>query len=189
MTQEQLTDFRPDPNNLNKGTERGNYALERSLREYGFARPIVADKEGVILAGNHAFQKAGEIGMKNVRVIETDGTEIIIHKRTDLDADTAKARMIGLVDNRANQLNYQLDEAALASMADNLPDLSNFFNEAEIERLSDASFLDALSDIGGALMTMRPPRRRIQKAWKKMRQMVIKSFTGLASRAHTSRGS
>ena len=23
MTQEQLTDFRPDPNNLNKGTERG----------------------------------------------------------------------------------------------------------------------------------------------------------------------
>ena len=88
--------------------------------------------------------------MKNVPVIETDGTEIIIHKRTDLDADTAKARMIGLVDNRANQLNYQLDEAALASMADNLPDLSNFFNEAEIERLSDASFLDALSDIGGA---------------------------------------
>ena len=142
-----ITDFTPDPKNLNQGTERGNYALERSLRDYGFARPVVADKDGVIIAGNHAYQKAGEIGLKNVRVIETDGTEIIVHKRIDLDASTAKARMVALTDNRTSELNYELDDVELNKISVDLPELSNFFNESEMARFQDASVINALEDL------------------------------------------
>jgi hypothetical protein len=142
-----LTDFKPDPNNLNKGSERGNYALERSMRDYGFARPVVAASDGTILAGNHAYAKAGELGFNKVRVIETTGDEIIVHKRTDLDADTAKARMVALADNRAGQLNFVLDEVELNKLSEGLPDLGNFFNEAELSRLNDATILGALEEL------------------------------------------
>ena len=130
-----LTDFKPDPKNLNQGTERGNYALERSLRDYGFARPVVADKDGTILAGNHAFEKAGEIGISKVRVIETTGDEIIVHKRTDLDADTAKARMVALADNRTTEINLSWDAGEFEGLLETTPDIKNFFAETELNDL------------------------------------------------------
>ena len=130
-----ITDFTPDPKNLNQGTERGNYALERSLRDYGFARPVVADKDGVIIAGNHAYQKAGEIGLKNVRVIETDGTEIIVHKRMDLDASTARGRMVALADNRTTEINLAWDSDEFASLLEDTEDVKNYFAESELTDL------------------------------------------------------
>lgn len=149
MADAKLTDFQPDPKNLNQGSERGNYALERSLRDYGFARPVVAAADGTILAGNHAYAKAGEIGLKKVRVVETDGSEIIVHKRTDLDAGSAKARMVALVDNRTSQLNYVVDEAGLHEFAQSIPEVSNFFNEDELARFADASVLEELNAFTG----------------------------------------
>tara|TARA_B100000900_G_C20549326_1_gene704047 strand:+ start:788 stop:1414 length:627 start_codon:yes stop_codon:yes gene_type:complete len=131
----QLTDFTPDPQNLNQGTERGSYALERSLRDYGFARPIVADKNGTILAGNHAFQKAGEIGLSNVRVVETSGDEIIIHKRVDLNAADPKARMVALADNRTTEINLSWDPAGFDDLMSQTLDVQNFFAETEINDL------------------------------------------------------
>ena len=135
MADAKLTDFQPDPQNLNQGTERGNYALERSLRDYGFARPVVAAADGTILAGNHAYAKAGEIGLKKVRVIETDGSEIIVHKRTDLDAGTAKARMVALADNRTTEINLSWDDAAFKELAEATDEVQNFFAETEINDL------------------------------------------------------
>ena len=130
-----LTDFQPDPKNLNKGTERGSYAIERSLRDYGFARPIVADKDGTILAGNHAFEKAGEIGLQKVRVIETTGDEIIIHKRTDLEADSAKARMVALADNRTTEMNLSWDAGEFEGLLKSTPDIKNFFADTEVDEI------------------------------------------------------
>ena len=150
-----LTDFRPDPKNLNKGTERGNYALERSLRDYGFARPIVADRDGTILAGNHAFEKAGEIGLKKIRVIETDGDEIIVHKRTDLDANTAKARMVALADNRTTEINLSWDAGEFADLLKETADVTNFFGVDEIEELfpGDTNFEPELDPTIGSTQT------------------------------------
>ena len=128
-----LTDFKPDPNNLNKGSERGNYALERSIREYGFARPVVAAADGTILAGNHAYAKAGEIGLNKVRVIETTGDEIIVHKRMDLDSESAKARMVALADNRTTEINLSWDSEGLKELADATADVSNFFVDTELD--------------------------------------------------------
>lgn len=152
-----LTDFTPDPKNLNQGTERGNYALERSLRDYGFARPVVADKDGVILAGNHAYQKAGEIGLKNVRVIETDGTEIIVHKRTDLDASTARGRMVALADNRTTEINLSWDSQEFKGLLADTEEIKNYFAETELNELLktniDLEFEPELSPTVGATTT------------------------------------
>jgi hypothetical protein len=89
--------IRPDVKNANKGTERGRYMVEASLRETGAGRSILLDKDGRIIAGNKTFEAASDIGLP-VRVVETDGTELVAVKRTDLDLDddTGTARKLDL---------------------------------------------------------------------------------------------
>ena len=134
----ELTDFQLDTQNLNEGTERGSFAIERSMREYGFARPIVAAADGTIIAGNHAFQTAEKIGIKKVRYIETAGDEIIVHKRTDLDSNDPRTRMLALADNRTAELNLQWDTSGLAEFAKGSEEVNEFFSSSELQLLADA---------------------------------------------------
>ena len=48
----ELDDLLPDTSNANRGTARGRELLEHSLREYGAGRSILADRNGVVIAGN-----------------------------------------------------------------------------------------------------------------------------------------
>lgn len=138
FTEAELSDFQLDSQNFNEGTERGSFAIERSMREYGFARPIVAAADGTIIAGNHAFQTAEKIGIKKVRYIETSGDEIIVHKRTDLDSNDPRARMLALADNRTAELNLQWDTSGLAEFAKGSEEVNEFFSTSELELLADA---------------------------------------------------
>jgi hypothetical protein len=47
-----IKDLVPDEKNANRGTQRGRALLESSLRQYGVGRPILADKNGRIIAGD-----------------------------------------------------------------------------------------------------------------------------------------
>jgi len=130
-----LSDFQTDPNNLNRGTQRGVGRLEKSLQDYGFGRPILAASDGTIIAGNHTLEAAAGMGMTKVRVVETDGTEIIIHKRTDLDSDDTKAKLLGLVDNRISQLNWNVDVSGLAELAGMDSRVMDFYSANELDLL------------------------------------------------------
>ena len=130
-----LSDFRPDPGNLNKGSQRGIGRLEKSLQDYGFGRPILAAADGTIIAGNHTLEAAAGMGMTKVRVVETDGTEIIIHKRTDLDSDDTKTKLLGLADNRVGQLNWNVDVTGLAELAGLDSAVLDFYSKNELDLL------------------------------------------------------
>ncbi len=58
-----LSDLVPDPDNANRGTERGAALLEHSLRQYGAGRSILADKNGVVIAGNKTLEQAAALGL------------------------------------------------------------------------------------------------------------------------------
>ena len=60
-----------DPRNANLGTERGRALLETSLRQYGAGRAVLADRDGVLIAGNKTFEVAQRLGIPT-RVVETD---------------------------------------------------------------------------------------------------------------------
>jgi hypothetical protein len=60
-----LSDLTPDSRNANKGTERGNAQIERSLRQYGAGRSILIDKHGNVIAGHKTPEDAGGIGMED----------------------------------------------------------------------------------------------------------------------------
>src|SRR5438876_6969976 len=79
-----LTDLRPDPQNANRGSARGRALLGQSLRECGAGRSILADREGRVIAGNKTLEQAAALRMP-IRVVETDGGELVVVHRTDLD--------------------------------------------------------------------------------------------------------
>ena len=109
-----------DAHNFNKGTEEGQKLMEKSFKELGAGRSILVDKDGKIIAGNKSQLAAQAAGIKKVRVIESDGTELIAVKRTDLSIDSAEGRKLALADNLTTQVNLAWDEIQLQSVQDEL---------------------------------------------------------------------
>ena len=106
-----IEDLTPDAHNFNQGTDEGRQLMQRSLTELGAGRSILVDRNGNVIAGNKTQEAAIKAGIRKVRVIETDGTELVAVKRTDIDIDSAKGRELALVDNLATQVNLAWDEA------------------------------------------------------------------------------
>jgi len=104
-----LSDLHPDASNANNGTERGRQALETSLRKYGAGRSILLDKHMRIIAGNKTAEVAGELGIDDVVIVQTDGTKIVAVQRTDLDIDSPEGRGLAYADNRVGELSLDWD--------------------------------------------------------------------------------
>ena len=94
-----ISDLRFDDKNFNQHTEYGMSLLEKSLRENGAGRSILIDKDNNIIAGNGIIEAAGNIGLEDLQIVETDGTKIVAVKRTDIALDSAEGRQMALADN------------------------------------------------------------------------------------------
>lgn len=132
-----IKDLKFDKRNANRGTERGRALLEKSLQSYGAGRSILIDKNNNIIAGNKTVEVAGEAGFKTVRIIETDGKEIIAVKRNDLDLekDTA-AKELAIADNRTSELDLEWNSEELERLKNEGVDLGAFFSEKEFAEIS-----------------------------------------------------
>src|ERR1700742_979688 len=112
---EKISDLTPDPRNVNKGTLAGVKVVEDSLQAFGAGRSILADKNGVVIAGNKTLECSVSVGMDKIHVVQTTGDELIVVQRIDLDLmQDAKARGLALSDNRGSEVGYAPDEALLA---------------------------------------------------------------------------
>jgi hypothetical protein len=141
-----VTDLIQDDRNANRGTKRGNAAVERSLNKYGAGRSILIDRNGKIIAGNKTAANAAAAGIDEVLVIESDGTKIIAVQRTDLDLNDPKAKELAIADNRAAELGLEWDPDVLSQLSTEL-DLKPFFTDAELkELLSSSAELDGSED-------------------------------------------
>lgn len=132
---ETIADLQLDPHNANRGTERGEGLLETSIQRYGLGRSIVTDRDGVILAGNKTAQKAGELGLDRLRVVETDGTELVVVRRTDLEYGSPEATGLALADNRVSEVNLDFDMEQVRAFAEDgySAEVAAFWWDEEIE--------------------------------------------------------
>ena len=103
-----------DEHNFNKHNKEGMSLLGKSIKENGFGRSILLDKDDNIVGGNGVTEKAMELGTTKVRIIETDGTELIAVKRTDLALDSKEGRQMALADNAIANVNLEWDTEELA---------------------------------------------------------------------------
>lgn len=92
-----------DARNYRKHSQRNKDIIRKSLQELGAGRSVLIDSEGLLIAGNGVFEQAKALRIP-VRVIESDGSELVVVKRTDLKTDDDKRRKLALADNAASDL-------------------------------------------------------------------------------------
>lgn len=104
-----ITDLIPDDRNFNRGTERGQRLLQKSLNRFGAGRSILVDKAGRIIAGNKTVENATAEGIDGVIVVHTDGSQLVAVQRDDIDLDSAQGREMALADNATGKANLDWD--------------------------------------------------------------------------------
>lgn len=130
-----IQDLTPDPQNANQGTERGQYMVEHSLESFGAGRSILADVNGVVIAGNKTLQAAADMGLE-VEIVQSDGKKLVVVQRTDLDLMTDKAaRELAYADNRSSQVSLNFDIEQILKDIDAGIDLSDFWFDSELEAM------------------------------------------------------
>ena len=90
-------DLKQDGNNYRKHSDTNKARIKKSIDEAGLGRSVVVDADGVLIAGNGVQQVVDPD--TPVRVIETDGTELVVVKRTDLHTDDPRRKTLALADN------------------------------------------------------------------------------------------
>lgn len=105
----EFSELKQDTLNFNKGTFEGGVLMEQSLSRLKAGRSILIDKDCNIIAGNKTAEVAERLGLK-LRIIESDGTELIAVKRTDIDIDSKEGRELAIADNATAQVNLAWDE-------------------------------------------------------------------------------
>lgn len=157
MGKKKITDYQPDPNNANKGTERGQYMVENSLEQFGAARSIVVDKNGIVLAGNKTQEAAINAGLEDAIEVESDGQKLVVVKRTDLDLleDPKRAQEYAIADNRASEVGLEWDSEVLAGLKlDDEINLEQFFYEDEMNDITgnlDEGLLNSTVDYDSSI--------------------------------------
>ena len=126
-----INDLQNDHKNARKRTDRSSKLIKESLQKFGAARSIVIDENNRILAGNGTIAGAKAAGIKNLKVIETDGNEIIAVKRTGLSEDEKVG--LALADNRTSDLS-EWDLNMLEELSQE-HDLNPWFDNDDLKEL------------------------------------------------------
>lgn len=112
-----------DKRNYRKHNDRNKELIRKSLDECGAGRSIVIDNEGEIIAGNGIYEQAQQLGLKT-KIIETDGSELVVVKRTDLQTNDEKRKQLAIMDNSTSD-SSEFDIELLQSDFD-VPELVDF---------------------------------------------------------------
>lgn len=115
-----LTELNPYPNNPRKGNID---LIAESLETYGQYKPITVNKRNnQILAGNHTYQAAQQLGWSEIAV-------------TFVDVDDAVAAKIVAIDNKTSDMGGY-DTSKLLELLDELPDLvATGYTDEDIDSL------------------------------------------------------
>lgn len=160
MSKQKEIEIRLDRRNYRKHGTENKRIIKKSLEELGAGRSIVIDAEGEIIAGNGVFEQAQELGIKT-KIVETDGSELVVVKRTDLRTQDEKRKKLAVADNAASDssewandlLREDWTKEALAEFGVTLPnmdvpseeDVQGLFEEAEQKQ--DPNFVSIKIDI------------------------------------------
>jgi len=124
-----IKDLKSDHKNARRRTDRSAELIKESLQRYGAARSIVIDEDNRILAGNGTIEGAKEAGIDRIRVIETDGDEVIAVRRTGLTEEQKVG--LALADNRTADLS-EWDQEMLNRLGEQ-HDISLFFSQDDLD--------------------------------------------------------
>jgi hypothetical protein len=125
-----MSEIKFDKRNYRKHNDKNKELIRKSLKECGAGRSIVIDNEGEIIAGNGIYEQAQKLGIKT-KIIETDGSELVVVKRTDLSTDDELRKQLAIMDNSTSDssefdielLSIDFDVPELKDMGIEIPDV------------------------------------------------------------------
>lgn len=105
----QLSDIKFDKHNYRKHSAENQKLIKKSLEETGFGRSVLIDSENCLIAGNGVVSQLPK--NTKIKVVETDGTEMVVVKRTDLKTADRKRKELARNDNAtANNVEWEQEE-------------------------------------------------------------------------------
>lgn len=104
-----MDEIKFDKRNYRLHNSENKRVIKKSLKELGAGRSIVIDNEGEIIAGNGVYEQAQKLGLKT-KIVETDGNELVVVKRTDLATGDDKRKKLALADNAASDSSEWAEE-------------------------------------------------------------------------------
>lgn len=112
-----ISELIPDDKNNNKHTAYGMDLLEKSVNKVGIIESITVSNDDKIISGNARHEVIGKNFTKEALVIETDGTQPIIIKRTDIESDTKQFYEASILANTTAKKNIDFDMEVIDSLA------------------------------------------------------------------------
>lgn len=112
-----LSNLIPDDRNNNKHTPYGMDLLEKSVNKVGIIESITVSNDDKIISGNARHEVIGKNFTKEALVIETDGTQPIIIKRTDIESDTKQFYEASILANTTSKKNIDFDNEVIEQLA------------------------------------------------------------------------
>ena len=154
-----MTKIKQDRRNYRVHNDENKRVIRKSLKELGAGRSIVIDNEGEIIAGNGVYEQAQKLGIKT-KIVETDGSELVVVKRTDLATGDDKRKKLALADNAASDSSEWAEELlredwtpeVLADFGILLPDvevteeISEKEKDEHVEELLNAAMVQYISE-------------------------------------------
>lgn len=126
-----IKDLKPDHKNARRRTEHSASLIAESLKRFGAARSIVIDENGRILAGNGTVEGAKKAGINKLRIIESEGDELIAVRRIGLSEKEKVG--IALADNRSSDMS-EWDNEMLQQLSEN-HDLDPWFTSEDLSKM------------------------------------------------------
>lgn len=148
----ELKDIKYDKKNYRKHSDQNKALIKKSIQEVGLGRSVVIDSENELIAGNGVVSQLPK-GTK-IKVIETDGSELVVVKRTDLKTNDEKRKQLAIMDNSTGdkvEWDYPLLQADF-----NGPELENF--GVPVFETSDLSDIESFFEDGGMQKEKMPKK-------------------------------
>ena len=138
IKRKKISDLFQDDRNINKGSEFGNSLLLKSIQETGLGRSVVTDQNNVLIAGNKTAEAAASLGIEDVIEIESDGRQLIVVKRTDLNINAPSGLRHKILDNTVSKHNYREDAEMVAALVEDADIINlNEFGLSSVHREED----------------------------------------------------
>lgn len=127
----QIRDLKQDSRNYRIHGKKNLDLIRKSVDECGFGRSVVIDNENEIICGNGLISQCDKD--TKIRVVESDGSELIVVKRTDLKTADEKRKRLAVMDNSASDssefdielLNADFEAVDLEEMGIDLPEVED----------------------------------------------------------------
>ena len=149
-----------DPQNCNRHDDLSLQAVQLSVARLGAGRSIVVDSSGTVVAGEATLRAAQQLGLPT-RVVETDGSELVVVRRSDLKPGDPRRRALAIADNQTAKLS-DFDETALVEQLRLLGDCQDlltatgFSDQDLIDLMTPPNFGPATADEQGRLDEKTP---------------------------------